>query len=124
MRVLGFSKKWRKLEKDEYSTFRWPRKDADRGREWQAGETVQIVYRMRTPQREVLGIAQIVTVTRKSVAQITEVEAIADGFTTRSEMLDYLDAVSASSIINKLSLKWVERATERTVTNIVQEARV
>ena len=60
MRILGFSKKGDKLaavNKDElFSTFRPPRKDRD----WAVEEVVQIVYKPRTKEREILGVARII----------------------------------------------------------------
>jgi len=57
MRILGFSKKWAKLNnKLLFTTFRFPRKDKD----WEIEEVVQIVYKPRSKEREPLGIARII----------------------------------------------------------------
>jgi len=56
VRILGFSKKWTKLNQDEFTTFRLPRKDKD----WQLEEVVQVVFHPRHKDREVLSIAQII----------------------------------------------------------------
>jgi len=63
MRILGFSKKWGKLNKQwferdllTFTTFRYPRRD----KEWEAEEVVQIVYKPRSKEREPLGIARII----------------------------------------------------------------
>lgn len=85
MRILGFSKKWPKLQQEEFTTFRLPRRDRD----WQVGEQVQIVYRPRSKEREVLGVAEIVSKEVRSPVRlapldgipiITDEEALADGF--------------------------------------------
>lgn len=56
MRVLGFSQKWPKLQQGVFTTFRFSRKDRD----WEVGEAVEIIYKPRSKNREVLGIAEIV----------------------------------------------------------------
>ncbi len=54
MRILGFSRKWPKLYNPVHTTFRYPRKDADRGRDWHEGEHVQEVYHPRHKDHEVM----------------------------------------------------------------------
>ena len=63
MRIIGFSEKWGKLNKQwferdyhTFTTFRYPRRDKD----WQAEEVVQVVYKPRSKERESLGIARII----------------------------------------------------------------
>jgi len=75
MRILGFSKKWPKLQNNTFTTFRFKRKDRD----WEVGEVVQIVYKPRSKNREVLGVAEIVTKEVRLGAKDDE-EARADGF--------------------------------------------
>jgi hypothetical protein len=61
MRILGFSTKWNKLSNELlFTTFRFARKDAPKGRDWAVEEVVQIVYKPRSPKREYLGIARII----------------------------------------------------------------
>ena len=114
MRILGFSKKWDKLQQGEFTTFRYPRKDRD----WQVGEVVKVVYKPRSKEREVLGTAEI---TAKNHLQfglfniydsryITTAEAQMDGFTCYKEMKDWFYKQYGGRIfgepINKLTLKW------------------
>lgn len=114
MRELSFSKKWDKLSQGfTFTTFRFPRKDKD----WHTGETVRIVYKARTKQREILGTAVILTSKQKYISQITHEEAAADGFPggwlemwlwfksnnhKRRDLLFY-------NPINKLTLVWLPR---------------
>ena len=85
MRILGVSEGWPKLEKPEFTTFRFARKDRD----WQVGEMVQVVYRPRSKDREVLGTARIMGKEARCMAwrgseltepKVTEEEAETDGF--------------------------------------------
>ena len=110
MRILGFSKKWGKLNNDEFTTFRWRRKDAEKGRDWHNREILKIVYHPRH-EHEVLGIAQVISKESKQCQMITDEEAIADGFQDTGEMMDFLNppAPAGMQIINKLTLKWIER---------------
>ncbi len=55
MRVLGFSQRWPKLRNHTFTTYRFPRKDRD----WGVGEVVQVVYKPRSKEREILGTAEI-----------------------------------------------------------------
>ncbi len=109
MRVLGFSKKWDKLKQPQFTTFRLPRKDADKGRDWAVGETVQIVYKPRSPQREVLGMATIISKDTRWLARITFGEAVADGFDSYIDMVKWFTEVHGTSIgqhpLNKLTLR-------------------
>lgn len=85
MRILGFSKKWPKLQEPEFTTFRFSRRDRD----WQVGEIAQIVYKPRSKEREILGIAQIINKEPRCMARlgskliepkVTNTEANEDGF--------------------------------------------
>ena len=107
MRILGFSKKWGKLKRDEFTTFRYPRKDADKGREWHKDEIVKVVYHPRH-EGEVLGVAQIISIEPKEWYEVTEWEARADGFDDSVEMWQYLKRPVANEEFNKLTLKWIE----------------
>lgn len=108
MRILGFSKKWDKLNKDIFTTFRYRRKDADKGRDWHNGETLKIAYHPRH-EHEVLGIAQVIKKEPKQCQMITDEEAIADGFQYVGKMMEFLNppAPEGMQIINKLILKWI-----------------
>lgn len=57
MRILGYTEMWGKLKEMEHTTWRLPRKDANRGRDWASGEFVQEVYKPRSPKRKFLQIA-------------------------------------------------------------------
>ncbi len=108
MRILGFSKKWDKLNHLEFTTFRYRRKDADKGRDWHNGETLKIVYHPRH-EHEVLGIAEVIRKETKQCQMITEEEAIADGFQDIGEMMEFLNPKSPAGmqLINKLTLRWL-----------------
>lgn len=110
MRILGFSKKWSKLQQDTFTTFRYRRKDADQGRDWHNGEVLKIVYRPRQ-EHEYLGIAQVFSKEPKQCQMITEEEAQADGFEDVGEMIEFLNppAPAGMQIINKLTLKWIAK---------------
>jgi len=121
MRILGFSKKWGKLNQLEFTTFRFPRKDKD----WWVGETVSIVYKPRSPTGEALGIAEIISKAPKVVYEngiygqgITEAEAKADGFLGWDDMVEWIHKTYAESSrwcyepINKLTLRWLPEAAE------------
>ena len=113
MRIISFSKKWDKLQQPEFTTFRFFRKDQN----WYIGETVQVYFRSRSPQREKLGIAEIVNMELRKIAtsheqyRPTEDEAQADGFDNLFQMNAYFRETYGSRIfeepINKLTLKWV-----------------
>jgi hypothetical protein len=61
MRILGFSTKWDKLNNELlFTTFRFARKDAVKGRDWGIEEVVQIYFKPRSPKREFIGIARII----------------------------------------------------------------
>jgi len=113
VRILGFSKKWGKLNQPEFTTFRWRRKDAEKGMDWHNGEALKIVYRPRH-EHEYMGIAQIIKKEPKQCQMITEEEAVADGFQDIGEMMDFLNppALAGMQIINKLTLKWLTPNTE------------
>ncbi len=113
MRVIGFAKKWPKLQKPVHTTFRFPRKDSDRGQDWHEGEIVQEVYHARSNvDREILGVAEIIGKEPKRVCEITWDEAIEDGFPNGNiEMFEWLmksHRLNATAIkdkmINKLTL--------------------
>lgn len=83
MRELGFSRNWgNKLNADAWTTFRFKRKDKD----WQAGETVRIVMSPRSKKRQVLCVATIMTKEARYASEISDSEAIIDGFDNREEM--------------------------------------
>ncbi len=106
MRIIGFSKKWDKLQKPEHTTFRFPRKDADKGRDWKFGETVQEVYKPRSKtQREFIQIAEIIKKEPKAIEDITEEEAVEDGFESLLMMWMFLGQPRMKKLINKLTLR-------------------
>jgi len=133
VRILGFSKKWSKLNNDIlFTTFRFPRKDKD----WQVEEVVQVVYKPRSKDREPLGIARIIRKEPKDLNKqfhyytggysppntpdiITPSEAEEDGFTgvhgggdtekMRQFFIDTYGYSKCKEPINKLTLYWIER---------------
>lgn len=133
MRILGFSKKWGKLNNELlFTTFRYPRRDRD----WQIEEVVQIVYKPRSKDREPLGIARIIRKQKKNTTKqwsyypsthfpntpdmITPEEAYEDGFSgvhgggSIGKMLDWLRESAGmrfyrEPIVNKLTLYWIRR---------------
>ena len=136
MRILGFSTKWDKLDNDLlFTTFRFARKDADKGRDWAIEETVQIFYKPRSPKREFLGIARIIRKQPKSLNKkfsywqvtpntpdtITPEEAESDGFKGNhgggdtEAMRDYFHKTYGwtkcdEEPIYKLTLYWIKKA--------------
>ncbi len=118
MRVLGFAEKWDKLhlelpieQRPNFSTFRLPRKDAPKGRDWKPAEQVQIVYHPRSPKRSYLGNAIIITVEPRWLARVTETEAKADGFPSYLNMVSWLTSTHGNTIgqqpLNKITLQWL-----------------
>ena len=114
MRILGFSQKWPKLEQEEFTTFRFPRRDRD----WQVGEQVQIVIHPRKKGGgEHLGIAKIIKKELRKIATAhseyrpTEQEAVEDGFENLKTMNEWFRDTHGSRIfqepVNKLTLKWL-----------------
>jgi len=115
MRILGFSKHWVKLEEKEFTTFRFARKDRD----WEVGEQVQIVFKPRSKDREVLGVAMIIGKNRRlipsaisymalNVLPVTDAEAIADGFESVAGMREWLQGTHGKEralLMNKLTLR-------------------
>ncbi len=107
MRILGFSKKWDKLNGIEFTTFRFPRKDRD----WEAGEVVQVVFKPRSKEREILGSARINHKSSVGIMNITEEEAIKDGFLGCRDMEAWMIKTHGESKtwqpMNKLTLRWL-----------------
>ncbi len=107
MRILGFSERWDKLNNEEFTTFRFSRKDGD----WQAGEIVQVFYKPRSKDREKLGEARIIEMESKPIRKISEDEAIADGFPNAFQMWLWLKetykTIYMHNKMNKLTLRWI-----------------
>jgi hypothetical protein len=144
MRILGFSTKWQKLDNDlVFTTFRFARKDASKGRDWAVEEAVQIFYKPRSPKREFLGIARIIRKEPKDLNKrftywqalgspsktntpdtITPREAEDDGFEGNhgggdtEKMRDYFRTTYGYSKcrnepIYKLTLYWIDKVKEK-----------
>ena len=127
MRIISFSKKWDKLKQTVFTTFRFPRADADKGRDWHEGETVQVYYKSRTPERMKYGEAVIVKVEKRFLGNITNAEAKADGFPGGlKEMVAWLLDTHGKRVysgpMNKLTLEWIEtnKPCDNCTTNIDQ----
>ena len=136
MRILGFSKKWPKLNKrwfepnlQTFTTFRFPRKDRD----WEVEELVQVVYKPRSKEREPLGMARIIRKQEKDTNKkfyifgdtckdpdvITPADAYEDGFSGMhgggdiEKLLAFLKGTSTYEQfyrvgkVNKLTLYWI-----------------
>ena len=103
MRILSFCNRWNKLKQEEFTTFRFPRKDRD----WGEGEEVQIYFKGRSPEREKLGKGCIKEKTPVVVKDIKEDEAIADGFNNAMEMWLFLGRPNMDKVINKLTIYWL-----------------
>ena len=117
MRIISFTEMWPKLSKPEFTTYRFPRKDFDRGRDWHLGENLWAYYRSRSPARKCLGVVRIVDKSSTWVTAIDYAAAVDDGFPGGiSEMTDWLEKAHKCKIdqttrINKLTLQWLERSS-------------
>lgn len=126
MRILGFSVKWPKLLEPEFTTFRLCRRDKD----WQVSELVQVVFKPRSKEREILGIAVILSKEPRRLCgssvphyrYITAYEAIEDGFNSLSDMEAWLLKAHGGRIreelINKLTVRWVVCPKYTTMTAV------
>ena len=116
MRIISFTKKWDKLRELRFTTFRFPRKDKD----WYVGEIVQVYFKSRSPERERLGIAAIISkelrFDGKPETDVTRAEAIADGFCSIRDMENWMIKihgwVKAWDPMNKLTLRWLPEKPE------------
>jgi hypothetical protein len=120
MRIISFSKKWDKLSFETFTTFRYTRFDKD----WFEGEVVQVFYKNRSPQREKLGIAEIIDKRQRELDEwfsktidvplVTNEEAQTDGFVNREDMVHFMEkqyGLVYISLFNKLTLRWVRVPT-------------
>ncbi len=116
MRILGFSQTWPKLKADQFTTFRFERKDRD----WEAGEKVKVVLFPRTKHLRHLGVAEIIAKeprrmfgSRLDYPRVSEDEAVLDGFQDYEDMWEFLAEHHGIrrmvEPINKLTLRWVAR---------------
>lgn len=114
MRIISFTKKWDKLNNPEFTTFRLPRRDSDKGRDWKAGEQVQVYYHNRCKDRQFYGNADIYIKTSTLLGRIDDAEAVADGFENFAEMFEWLNKAHGNNlrpatVINKLYLRYFTR---------------
>ena len=104
MRILGFTKKWDKLLNYSFTTFRFARKDKD----WDVGEVVQVVYKPRSKNRDILGIAEIISKETRLGCQ-DDAEAQEDGFIDARDMERWMVKTYGEARtwepMNKLTLK-------------------
>lgn len=116
MRILGYAKHWSKLDKSVHTTFRLPRKDADKGRDWKVSEIVMEIVRPRASyasgKREIIGPAEIIAKEPRLLQSIDDDEAVADGFPGGiSEMWGWMlkahPHMDLRQTINKLTLRRV-----------------
>jgi hypothetical protein len=130
MRILPIAEKWPKLhlekpagERPRFTTFRFQRRDRD----YEIEEVVQPVYKPRTKNREVLGVAKIIGKALKRFhegqpegADITVQEAVEDGFPWLGDecgdepiiaMLEWFIKAHGDRVLkeplNKLTLEWI-----------------
>jgi len=119
MRILGMSQMWPKLDNPSFTSFRFARRDRD----WAVGEMVSVVFRPRSKDRRVLGMAEIVGKVARCMAPhigcdlpfLTDAEAQYDGFESSAKMQQWLVSIyggHSSAHMNKLTLKWRERAVQ------------
>jgi hypothetical protein len=127
MRILGFTRMWPKLAQDDFTTFRFTRKDKD----WQITELVQCVYKPRSKDRQFLGIACITSKAPRIIDEITREEAIEDGFINLLELHLFFWPAFKTDSVNKLYITWVEKSAyllsyfgqgviDRSIPNICQ----
>jgi len=109
MREFGFSRNWgNKLNSNAFTTFRFKRKDKD----WQLGETVRIVMSPRSKKRQVLCVATIMTKEQRYASEISDSEAIIDGFNDRWEMeRALLDMYGVERVDNEPFFKYTLKRT-------------
>ncbi len=132
MRILGVSQKWGKLNNLLWTTYRFTRKDKD----WEVEEVAQVVYKPRSKDREILGVARIIRKELKDLDKrfsyfptpnspntpdmITPSEAEEDGFTGMhgggdiKKMRQFFISTygygrCSNELINKLTLYWVSK---------------
>ena len=113
MRIMSFARRWEKLDRKLFTTFRYTRKDRD----WKVGERVQIFIQNRSPHRVFLGIAEIISHVPRTLDSgnhqlgiVTHNEAIADGFNNLPEMESFMRAYYGrdfNPVFNKITLKWI-----------------
>lgn len=127
MRILGFQQYWGKLNKAQFTTFRFTRKDKD----WHKGEIVKIVLNPRSKAKQELGTAYIITKEERHISPfagnnipslLTTGEAIDDGFISRKAMMEWIHQTYGSRYLwepmNKLTLVWLECNEQRQVETI------
>jgi len=117
MRILGVSKKWQKLRLPSWTTFRFARKDND----LHEGEVVQVIYKPRNKEREILGRAKIVKVEQRQFGMhdwnlpqyISTTEARIDGFKSYGDMMLWFHDQYGKRIfnepINRITLEWIDK---------------
>jgi hypothetical protein len=110
MRVLGYSKHWPKLQKTIHTTFRMTRRDVD----WHTGEYVQEVYHPRSKtDREIINPKSLIfEKVNKWFYEITDAEAVEDGFIDAQDMRQWLKEAHGDRInkerINKLTVRVIK----------------
>lgn len=122
MRVLGMTEKWPKLQKPEFTTFRFSRHDKD----WAVGEQVQVVYKPRRKGGgEPLGIAEIIGKYAvmifsvpppdpiSPIGEVSQAQALEDGFEGKCSMQLWMwhtyKRRAINEPVNKLTLRWIRK---------------
>ena len=110
IRVMGFSRLWPKLNQEQFTTIRFPRKDKD----WVVGEVVKVTYRLDSKERLVIGTTQIVSKTPIMLHDLSDAEAREDGYEDLQAMVVRMHDVHGDRVLsepmNKLRLKFVKRS--------------
>jgi hypothetical protein len=105
-----------KMSRDEFTTFRWPRRDS---KNYRVGELLQVVIKPRSNQRRPMGV--VVVVKQEELRSfwsggncITDEMARQDGFRYATELVCYLNKERPSpsqrpAIVYRYTLKWIYR---------------
>ncbi len=120
-RIISFCEKWVKLHLDlpiehrpEFTTFRYPY--------WMLNETVQVYFKSRSPQREWLGKAMIISAEMRELDKelaekgwndyplVTDREAQEDGFNNLDGMVRFMEKLYRLDwmpVMCKYTLRWL-----------------
>lgn len=118
MPALSFSTFYDKLISGEkQQTIRRPRK-----RPLKVGDKLYIYWKQRTPNREFLGIAEVTNIRRVLLGEVTEREAVLDGFSSVKDLIQGFQSVYGESVeimaFDIINFKWLEQ--KPTVEKVIQ----
>jgi hypothetical protein len=105
--LLSFSVKYDKLnDGTKTQTIRFPRKKG----EIKVGDKLYIWWKSRTPEREKLGEGICTKIVSKSACDLTEEDAVKDGFYDldglRWALLDLHPKISMGTMVNVITWQW------------------